>query len=496
MGLICIAGHFSTATSPAGKASRHLSGCGSQPELPQHAFATFAAGHHDPGRPSSQLANSRHASPCPDQALTQPGSGHQPAALLHGSHAPPVRTRKLSPLSDQTPGSEGNSKQSPSLDQEMLSSRVSSSKPSLPPEQDSDQLRSRGPSHVLLDKESADRGSSRNNSSSLKVSVLGTSPLLNVPLPEEPALHSSTSLSAIGRSPCADRQGCLSAHSSMDISVDDATVEGAALDRTTAGVSAEMEVAASRPSSASQPRTKSILPLIGNSSASVALKPSSARIDSPFKAASRSFASEQGTSSDQSVKRKVSAYFGGQPKRHKSAEAEESPAHASSHGLLGGLVSKLKSQQSVDNSTSLQHDSIDIYLEDAEDKPDLDRVGQDSVQSDSELLDVEHDDAAASLHLEPIAGLEHIQPFASIANVAVGRVTAASLKKFGMGDAQKPAKHRHAAAGQVLQPFAPPRRRNASQEVQHHQDDDECRQATRTAAPVLQNFACLVGSNK
>ncbi|KAL0030113.1 hypothetical protein WJX79_008504 [Trebouxia sp. C0005] len=56
-------GRFSHATSPAGKASRHLSGCGSQPELPQHAFAHFAAGKFATSNPPSRPARS----PTPDE---------------------------------------------------------------------------------------------------------------------------------------------------------------------------------------------------------------------------------------------------------------------------------------------------------------------------------------------------------------------------------------------------------------------------------------------
>ncbi|KAL0050067.1 hypothetical protein WJX82_003781 [Trebouxia sp. C0006] len=53
-------GRFSHATSPAGKASRHLSGCGSQPELPQHAFAHFAAvGKFLTSNPPSRPAKSK-----------------------------------------------------------------------------------------------------------------------------------------------------------------------------------------------------------------------------------------------------------------------------------------------------------------------------------------------------------------------------------------------------------------------------------------------------
>lgn len=206
----------------------------------------------------------------------------------------------------------------------------------------------------------------------------------------------------------------------------------------------------------------------------------------PVEGASVCAVDEPEPSRGQASKRKVSAFFGGQHKRPRSAEAEELPVHASPHGLLGGLVSKLTPQPSCDECNSSADDSISVDL-DAESchvKKKGVSVARDDASDGTEEKDVE-------TYAESIAGLEHIQPFASIANVAVSKVKAASLKKFGMdADSQKPLTHRHARS--VLQPFAPPRRCNASQDGRHAAG---CAQEGGLVAPSLQTFACLVGSN-
>lgn len=375
---VCHAGHFSNAISPAGKASRHLSGCGSQPELPLHAFSSFAAGKPKPPRPSSRLASSRQSSPLSDQPF------------MH-----------------------------------VTASRAGS------------------------------------------------------PSPEAPLLRDQASLTAVDRrSASTDR--LISGGNRMESSTSDAAAGAATGHRT--NTDAEME---RQP--ALWPRQESCSLAAGTASAFDPLWPPPASAALPVNAASRDSDQEPGPSTGQAIKRKVSAHFGGQSKRHRSAEAEELPVRVSPHGLLGGLVGKLNPKQAYDASCdSSADDSISVDLQSADSgHPEKEDV---SVAADDASDDADQNNA--DLQVEAIAGLEHVQPFASIANVAVGAIAkAASLKKFGMAESQKPMKHRH--AHNVLQPFAPPRRCTASQEGQPHAA--ECTHGAGSVAPALQKFACLVG---
>ena len=232
----------------------------------------------------------------------------------------------------------------------------------------------------------------------------------------------------------------------------------------------------------------SSLLLEGNGSHPGSLRLPSAQKASPFKTASTGCSQP---SALQPPKRKVSTFFGGQPKRHKSVEAEELPPHASPYGLLGGLVSKLKPQQSLDGHDSSADDGIDVDLDFAA-VTNLDRVEQEDVlvEASDACADAEQEGVAKLLRSTPVVGLEHVQPFASIANVAVNKVKAASLKKFGMAEADKSATR----ARNMLHPFAPPRRCNASQGVQQQTNDGP--QGSKHIAPALQKFACLVGSDE
>lgn len=202
----------------------------------------------------------------------------------------------------------------------------------------------------------------------------------------------------------------------------------------------------------------------------------------PVSAASRGTIQEPASSRGQASKRTVSAFFGGQHKRPRSAEAEDLPVHASPYGLLGGLVSKVTPQLPCDECDSSADDSISVDLD-----ADVEREGVSAARDDASEAAEQED---VEPHTEAIAGLEHVQPFASIANVAVSKVKAASLKKFGMADSQKPTTRCHARS--VLQPFAPPRRWSAAQDGQHAAG---CTQGGSAIAPALQNFACLVAAN-
>ena len=382
------AGHFSSATSPAGKASRHLSGCGSQPELPLHAFSSFAAGNLNPPRPASRLTSS---------------------------------SRQSSPLSDQP-------------------------------------------------------------------SMLVTTSGAGLHSAGAPSLHDQVSLTAVdSRSASTDR--LVLGHNITEASTSDVAADAAA--GRVIDTDAEMERQSAGERSALWPIQESCsLAAAGTGSAPSPLRPLASSAVLPAKAASGDRGQEQGPSISQANKRKVSAHFGGQPKRHRSAEAEDLPVPVSQHGLLGGLVGKLNPPPACDaRRHSSAGDSISVDLDSAEEAADCGHPEQEDVS----VAPDDADQNSVQPRVEAIAGLEHVQPFASIAHTAVGTVAkAASLKKFGMAESQKPMKHRHAQ--KVLQPFAPPRRCNASQQEQLHAA--ECTHGAGSVAPALQKFACLVGPSE
>ena len=385
---VCYSGRFSNITSPAGKASLHLSGCGSQPELPLHAFSSFAAGKLNPPRPSSRLASSRQSMPLSDH----------PSTLV-------TRSRAESPP------------------------------------------------------------------------------------PEAPSLHGQVSLTAVDiKSASTDR--LVPGHTRMGSSTSDAAANAAAGCMTDTDEELERQSAGGR--SALRHRDESCSLAAGTGSAFHSLRPPSLSAVLPIKAASKDCGQEQGPSTVQANKRKVSAHFGGQPKRHRSAEAEELPVRVSPHGLLGGLVGKLNPRPACDSSAD---DSISVDLDTAEVAADSGQLEQEDVSMASDDANGDADQKIVGPRVESIAGLEHVQPFASIANVAVGTIAkAASLKKFGLAESQKPMKHCH--AHNVLQPFAPPRRCNASQEGQTQAAERTRRAGSRSVAPALQQFACLVGPSE
>ena len=427
---MCIAGRFDSTGSPAGKASRHLSGYGSQPELPQHAFSSFAAGKHGnpwlPSHPGSSSTGAPH--PYIRPGLLGSSSIREDSPALEGSQ--------------QAFGHTGNG-------------------------------RSASPSPELL------------------------------PSHQQALQHNSSSSSSVmERSPSADKS--MLASDSLDVSASwssfadeaaaaDAAVADAGLAPTrgrNAEAVSELERSGSLPATYPVGRDQGLsLPTRASSAALKSRQLPAAQVVSPFKAASRSCAIEpEPSTEEQPPKRKVSAYFGGQPKRHKSIEAEALPGHATLHGLLGGLVSRLQPAKPVDDCDSSVDDDIDLDLEATEEaRCDHEQQHASSLQT-SRIPGIGQQTTASGAPSEAIAGLEHVQPFASIANVAVSKVRAASLKKFGMAACQKSG---HARS--VLQPFAPPRRCNASQGRQQHAAATTS-EAQHTA-PALQQFACLSPSS-
>jgi len=218
----------------------------------------------------------------------------------------------------------------------------------------------------------------------------------------------------------------------------------------------------------------------------------SGHLVSPFKDASRA-SWEQQCSLDRPARRKVSAHFGSLPKRPKSVEADALPSNVNPFGVLAGLVSKLKPQSPPSELDSSTNEDFDIDLETNEDGTDdcMQEEEEEGAGVDRDASSMEEQNVASSMHNDPIAGLKHIQPFASIANVAVNNVKAASLQKFGMRP-QIAAKKWHDCA--LLQPFAPPRRCNASQMVQQQATGSKCQAAGKP--PALQHFVCNVSHNE
>ena len=295
----------------------------------------------------------------------------------------------------------------------------------------------------------------------------------------------STSLTAIDR-----RTTSTDTPSSLEASTSDAAANAAAAENRP---TTDMNSQPARSRSAPWPWQESCSPAVGNGSTFEALRLPAASGGLLNKAvASRSSSQEQEPSTGQATKRKVSSYFGGQPKRHRSAEAEELPVRISPHGLLGGLVSKLNPQKPCGDGDSSADDGISVDL-DADEEADCSHVPQRDVPvaTDDDSEDAQQNDVEP--HPEAIAGLEHVQPFASIANHVVGKVKAASLKKFGMAAADMQKSTAHRRERNVLQPFAPPRRCSVSQDRPQHAAG--CTQGGSCIAPALQKFVCSTGSS-
>lgn len=187
------------------------------------------------------------------------------------------------------------------------------------------------------------------------------------------------------------------------------------------------------------------------------------------------------------AKRRTSSHFGSAPKRQRSSDHEEVPLGMNPHSMLDGLVNKLQARR-PGSATSRDlglDDGVDIDLDRSSSAND-DRVDGAHAADDGDMSDPDVQHAA-------IAGLEHIQPFAGVAKLAVDNITAASLQRFGMS--KKEASSRqilNKPHADVLQPFAPPRRRVSIQ-------DSKLQRRVPSFTPgivtPLEQFACGVTSD-
>ncbi|KAL0027505.1 hypothetical protein WJX77_006538 [Trebouxia sp. C0004] len=387
-------GRFSHATSPAGKASRHLSGCGSQPELPQHAFAHFAAGK----LPTSNSPSRPARSPTPDKT-DSPFAGAD-------SNSSAALSNLIQHVFNIFAAGKGSALAS---------------------------------SCRLADRRTADQSDSpaaATNSQSAQLVKAEPSPG-GGGSGDDAERHA---VADVGDAACADFYS------------------------TSPGGWESGDMATGR------------VP--------------SGHLVSPFKDASRA-SWEQQCSVDRPASRKVSAHFGSLPKRPKTVEAEALPSDTSPFGVLGALLSKLKPQSPPSELDSSTNEDFDIDLGTNEDGTD-DCMQEEGAGVGRDASSMEEQNGVSSMHHDPIAGLKHIQPFASIANEAVNNVKAASLRKFGMRPQNAAKKGRDRA---LLQPFAPPRRCNASQVVQQ-QATTGCKCQAAGKPPALQHFVCNVSHNE
>ncbi len=503
------AGRFSHATSPAGKASRHLSGCDSQPELPQHAFAHFAAAGQIPLEklPTSNPPSRPARSPTPDQtdsplAGTDSNSSAAVSNLLARScdrdwtdSATPransscsaalanllARSRMsihtdvpAAAVSAAGAGISNNASQSGRLARSQTPEGTDSPAATAGSAND---LGSSNRIQHAFNIFAAGKGSAPRASSS-RLADTHTTDQSDSPAAASNAQVAFAELAEAEQSPAGGRSaGDAEGH----------TVQSRADVGDAAGASASADFYSTSPggleSGDSPPAAQ--LPSSSTSSPFKQGRGPSGHLVSPFKDASRA-PWEQQCSIDRPARRKVSAHFGSLPKRLKSVEADALPSDANPFGVLGGLMSKLKPQSPLSELDSSTHEDFDVDLETNEDgMDDCIQEEEEDVGVDRDASSMEGQNGVSSMHHDPIAGLKHIQPFASIANVAVNNVKAASLQKFGMRP-QNAAKKGHEHA--LLQPFAPPRRCNASQVVQQQATGSKCQADGKP--PALQHFVC------
>lgn len=175
---------------------------------------------------------------------------------------------------------------------------------------------------------------------------------------------------------------------------------------------------------------------------------------------------------ERSAKRRVSSHFGATAKRQRSNEASCYPDRPNPYGVLGGLVNQLQIRRSASGASlfsSSEADDIGVELE--ADSPPEEHINQKAVPSPDLYDDIS--DTEPEMPSDPIAGLEHIQPFASIANLAVENIRSSSLQKF--------ATSRCEAHSDVLQPFAAPRRSGSA--------SAQPKSTQARVTPLLQQYA-------
>lgn len=470
-------GRFSTSTSPAGKASRHLSGCGSQPELP-HPFSSFAAGK-TAGRTSAQSDRPLHRSspfdaghsglhvphrqyhhsPTPDQT----DSPAVAASIAEGQTAQPKRNslplvrvaRSLTPEQMDSPAAASTTSSSGLLG--PLQSAFSSFTAG---RADSGALQGRADIGAQQGRAPSSAIQGQANSSQLSCGM----PVAVAVSPQQDARRPAYSKPSTADGPHVLPDLSCTKLVSSDLQ-DDSNLAATRLSASGCLSGGDED---SEPSdSISSPVRDSSLPTVVQ--------------DSPFRAASQSPFAKL-SNGPKPGRRKVSAHFGSSAKRHQSAGSNELHTVATPYGVLGGLVNRLQpkdsSPEESTNDTDIDVEAGEAGSSDTEQDPIRDAAPECSSADDIHTADGPQQCL--------VAGLEHIQPFASIASKVVNDVTAASLQKFGLGRQEAKGAVRRGNQSRVRQPFAPPRSCNASQSSQ----------SANFVAPSLQQFVCKAGNHE
>lgn len=422
---IMYAGRFRHATSPAGKASRHLSGCGSQPELPQHTFAHFAAGKLSTSHPSSRPASS----PTPDE-IDSPLAGadsNSSAALSN------LLARSCEPDQTDGPAPRANSSCSAALANLLARSRMSTHTDvpaaaagiSNNTSQSGRLARSHTPEQT--DNPAATAGSVNDLASSNRIqhafnilaagksSALASSSRLadrhTTDQSDSPAAATNSQAAELAKAEQSPAGGGSGDDAEGHIVQSRADVGDAAC------ASASADFYSTSPggleSGDSPPAAE--LPSSNTSSPFEQGRVPSGHLVSPFKDASRA-SWEQQCSLDRPARRKVSAHFGSLPKRPKSVEADALPSNVNPFGVLAGLVSKLKPQSPPSELDSSTNEDFDIDLETNEDGTDdcMQEEEEEGAGVDRDASSMEEQNVASSMHNDPIAGLKHIQPLQAL----------------------------------------------------------------------------------
>ena len=356
-----------TATSPAGKASRHLSGCGSQPEPLQHAFSSFSASNRQQSGQNAE-EQSQHALAKPRLGSNSSGPDVIPDDATATAQLRNLMTASLEPATIENDA--GDSASDAQAATQLNNLMRASAKPE-------------GAGVVTAQRDAASPDAVEHT------------------VPETPDPYGKTS----------PRESPFKVVAGDQPSIYDSDV-------------AEPD-AADRSATVVQPgrHAADVLP------ANQQLGAGSARI----------------------TKRRASSHFQPLTKRPRSSDISTHTERFHPHGVLGGLVNKLQVNRANTAALSgeLSDEDVDI---------DLDRVskarGECNTDAEDDVLDTE-----SSRISDPIAGLEHVQPFASIANLAVESIRAASLQKFGMTESARSKHGLNRPRNDVLQPFAPPRRK-------------------------------------
>lgn len=391
------------ATSPAGKASRHLSGCGSQPEPLQHAFSSFSASNRQQSAQNAE-EQSQHALAKPSLGSKSLGPDVIPDDATATAQLRNLMTASLEPATVENDAGDNAS------DAQAATRLNNLMRASTKPEGAGVVTAQRGA-------ESAD---------AIEHSV-----------PETPDPHGKL---PPRESPFKVVAGHQPSMYDMDVEEPDAA-DGSAV--------------------VVQPGRHAADVLPANQ--------------------------QLGVGSARPSKRRASSHFEPLTKRPRSSDISTHTGMPHPHGMLGGLVNKLQMNRASTAALSGVSSDEDVDI-------DLDRVSKASGECNTDAEDDVFDTESSKIS-DPIAGLEHVQPFASIANLAVESIRAASLQKFGMTESARSKHGLNRPRKDVLQPFAPPRRKADHPKTTLAGQSAIAPQTLQHSAPSLQQFARTVTQN-